>query len=173
MKNEFTFYNIFGDKMLVNHELKPIYDKNSQILILGSMPSVKSREEKFYYANKNNRFWEIFEILFNVQFKNNYHKQQFLLENHIALWDVFKTCEINGSSDASIKNYELNDIDMIINASNIQVIFCTGKTAYQSLLKNYKTILPIFYLPSTSSANAAYKLGDLTREYQIIKKYLY
>lgn len=170
--NKLTFYNNFGDKMLVIHELKPIFNSQSQILILGSMPSVISRQEKFYYANKNNRFWKIFEILFQVNLSNNNQKKQFLLDHHIALWDVFKSCEIKGSSDQSIKKYKLNDITEIINKSQIKAIFCTGKAAYNNLIKNFKTSLPIFCLPSTSSANATFKLNDLIKEYSIIKNYL-
>lgn len=158
--------------MLVTHELSPIYDSNSKILILGSIPSVKSREKGFYYAHSSNRFWSIMEKLFFTKLKSKEDKINFLLNNHIALWDVFKSCNIVGSSDSSIKDYELNDIDAIINKTNIKVIFCTGKTAYNNLHKNYKTSIPIYGLSSTSSANAKCSLEELVKEYSIIMKYL-
>ena len=158
--------------MLVTHELSPIYDNHSKILILGSIPSVKSREIEFYYAHQSNRFWPILEHLFNTKLQTKEDKIKFLHDNHIALWDVFKSCDIHASSDASIKNYELNDIDMITKIANIQAVFCTGKTAYNNLIKNYKTTIPIFCLPSPSSANATFKLNDLIKEYSIIKDYI-
>ena len=158
--------------MLVTHELSPIYDKYSKVLILGTIPSVKSREIGFYYAHPSNRFWPILENLFNTKLSTKEEKIEFLHKNHIALWDVFKSCDIHASSDASIKNYELNDINIITNVANIKAIFCTGKTAYTNLIKNYKTKIPIFCLPSPSSANATFKLNDLIKEYNKIKEYI-
>ena len=158
--------------MLVTHELSPIYDNHSKILILGTIPSVKSREVGFYYAHPSNRFWTILEHLFNTKLATKEDKIKFLHDNHIALWDVFKSCDIHASSDASIKNYELNDINMITKIANIQAIFCTGKTAYNNLIKNYKTTRPIFCLPSPSSANATFKLDNLIEKCAIIKTYI-
>ena len=158
--------------MQVFHELSPIYDKYSKVLILGSMPSVKSREMGFYYAHKTNRFWGILEKLFNVSLNTIEEKKKFLLDNHIALWDVFAFCEIDASSDASIKNYQLNDIDMILKHVHIKAIFCTGKKSYDTLVKNFKTNIPIIYLPSPSSANAAFSLETLVAKYRVILNYL-
>lgn len=158
--------------MQVYHELPPIYDEYSKVLILGSMPSQKSREVGFYYAHKTNRFWHILEKLFYVNLNTIEEKKKFLLDNHIALWDVFAFCEINASSDASIKNYQLNDIDMILKHANIKAIFCTGKKSYDTLIKNFKTNMPIIYLPSPSSANAAFSLETLVTKYKIILNYL-
>ena len=158
--------------MQVYHELPPIYDEYSKVLILGSMPSQKSREVGFYYAHKTNRFWHILEKLFYVNLNTIEEKKKFLLDNHIALWDVFAFCEINASSDASIKNYQLNDIDMILKHANIKAIFCTGKKSYDTLIKNFKTNMPIIYLPSPSSANAAFSLKTLVTKYKIILNYL-
>ena len=158
--------------MQVYHELPPIYDESSKVLILGSMPSQKSREVGFYYAHKTNRFWHILEKLFYVNLNTIEEKKKFLLDNHIALWDVFAFCEINASSDASIKNYQLNDIDMILKHANIKAIFCTGKKSYDTLIKNFKTNMPIIYLPSPSSANAAFSLETLVTKYKIILNYL-
>lgn len=158
--------------MQVYHELPPIYDEYSKVLILGSMPSQKSRKVGFYYAHKTNRFWLILEKLFHVNLNTIEEKKKFLLDNRIALWDVFAFCEINASSDASIKNYQLNDIDMILKHANIKAIFCTGKKSYDTLIKNFKTNMPIIYLPSPSSANAAFSLETLVTKYKIILNYL-
>ena len=158
--------------MHVIHNLKPIFNKNSKILILGSMPSIKSRELGFYYAHPQNRFWQILEILFEIKLETKEEKIEFLLKNNIALWDVFKSCDILASSDNSIKNYKINDINYIIKNSKIKVIFCTGKSAFNRLSKNFKTDIPIFYLSSPSSANASKKLETLVTEYKIILQYL-
>ena len=159
-------------KLLVNHELSPIYDKYSKILILGSIPSIKSRANRFYYAHPTNRFWPILENIFNSKLTTKKEKIKFLHAKHIALWDVFKSCDIHASSDATIKNYEINNLDKIINYAPIKAIFCTGKTSYNALIKHYNTNIPIFYLPSSSSANAKIKLEKLIQEYSIIKDIL-
>jgi len=158
--------------MKVYHTLSPIYDSNSKILILGSMPSVVSRANNFYYDHPSNRFWQILESLFSTKLLTHQDKKNFLLTKGIALWDVFKEAEIKGSSDASIKKYEINDLNLIIKNCNINAIFCTGKTAYSTLLKEYKTNIPIYYLPSPSSANATFSLNKLIDEYKIILNYL-
>lgn len=159
--------------MYVYHTLKPIYNKNSKILILGSIPSIKSRENNFYYAHKQNRFWNVLNILFKTDLKTNEEKIEFLLTKNIALFDVIKECDINGSSDSSIKNIKVNDLEYIINNSNIKYIFLTGKTAY-NLYKKYFNNLNIdyYYLPSPSSANATYSREKLVDEYKIIKEKL-
>lgn len=155
----------------VKHELKPIYDENSKILILGTMPSVKSREVGLYYAHPQNRFWWVLEQVLEEQIKD---KTTFLLDKHIALWDVLATCNITGSSDASIKNARPNNLQKILKESKIEAIFTTGKTAYQYYLKFFKDKidLPVFCLPSTSPANCKVKNDELIKEYSIIKKYL-
>ena len=158
--------------MKTYHNLKPIYNKKSKILILGTIPSVKSREKSFYYANPQNRFWKIMANLFNTTFENNSDKEKWLLYNNIALWDVIKSCDIKGSSDASIKNVEANDLDIIIKNSHINAIFCTGNTAYKYYSKHFKYDIPCFLLPSPSGANARYSLNDLIEEYSKIKNYL-
>lgn len=159
--------------MLVKHTLKPIYNEYSKVLILGSIPSIKSRENNFYYANKQNRFWNIINTLFNVKLKTNEEKREFLLNNNIALFDVIKECEINGSNDSSIKNIKINNIEKIINKSNIKYIFLTGKTAYNLYKKHFNNLkIDYYYLPSPSSANATYLLNDLIKEYSIIKEKL-
>ncbi|MBE6140064.1 MAG: DNA-deoxyinosine glycosylase [Firmicutes bacterium] len=156
--------------MKVIHPLEPIFTKNSKILILGTMPSVISRQEKFYYANPQNRFWPVLENIFHVKLLNYEEKINFLNEKNIALWDVIESCEINNSQDSSIKNIKFNDIISLINKTNIKIVFCTGKKAYDLFQKNFS--FPCLYLPSPSSANAKLKLNDLIKEYEIILKFL-
>lgn len=158
--------------MKVTHTLAPIYDNNSKILILGSMPSIKSRELNFYYANTTNRFWKIFEILFNTKLTTNEEKITLLHKNHIALFDVFKSADINKSSDNSIKNYTLNDLSPITNNNKIKAIFITGKKAYETFIKNNSLDIKVFYLPSPSGANAKLSLNDLVNYYKIILEFL-
>lgn len=150
------------------HPLKPIYNKDSEILILGSFPSIKSREAMFYYAHPQNRFWKILENIYQEEIND---KTEFLLKHHIALWDVIKECEINQSSDNSIKNVQVNNLDEIINKTKIKKILLNGKTAYKLYIKYLKNNIDIdaFSLPSTSPANAVYSLTDLI---EIYKKYL-
>lgn len=160
--------------MKVMHELKPIYNENSKILILGSMPSVLSRKNNFYYANPTNRFWQIMETIFSSNLNSNQEKIDFLYKNSIALWDVIASCEINGSSDSSIKNVKVNNINKIIKETNIKTIFVTGKTALKYYNKYIypKTKKEAIYLPSPSSANASFSLNKLVNNYQIILSFL-
>lgn len=110
--------------MKVKHTLKPIYNEQSKVLILGSMPSIISRENNFYYAHKTNRFWKILSILFNTKLKTNTDKENFLLNNNIAIFDMIEECDITGSSDSSVKNIKVNNLIPIIKNSNIKYIFC-------------------------------------------------
>ncbi len=155
----------------VIHTLEPIYNEQSKILILGTMPSVKSRSIGFYYAHPKNRFWWVMEQLFEEKIVD---KKDFLLEKKISLWDVFASCDIKGSSDASIKNAKPNNISELIKKSNIKIIFTTGKTAYRYYLKFFKEKinLPVICLPSTSPANCKVKNEELLEEYSVIKRYL-
>ena len=142
--------------MSIVHPLKPIYNKDSIVLILGSFPSVISRKNNFYYSNPKNRFWKILEIIFNEEnLTTNKEKIDFLLNNHIALFDVIKSCEINGSSDSSIKNVIPNDINKLIKNSKVKYIFTNGNKAhelYQKYIFKSTKIVDI-KLPSTSPAN--------------------
>lgn len=150
------------------HPLKPIYNQNSQILILGSFPSQKSREVSFYYAHPQNRFWKVLEKVFDEKITN---KEKFLLQHNIALWDVIKSCQIEGSSDASIKDVEVNDIEFLLKTSNIKKIYVNGKKAYDLYHKYLENNLKIkaIYLPSTSPANAQFSLDDLAKRYEVLK----
>lgn len=142
--------------MSIVHPLKPIYNKDSIVLILGSFPSVISRKNNFYYSNPKNRFWKILGIIFNEEnLTTNEEKIDFLLNNNIALFDVIKSCEIDGSSDSSIKNVIPNDISKLIKNSKIKYIFTNGNKAhelYQKYIFKSTKIVDI-KLPSTSPAN--------------------
>ena len=151
----------------VIHNIEPLYDSNSKILILGSFPSVKSREIQFFYGHKNNRFWPIMEKLFNVKLNNIEDKKEFLHKNHIALWDVIGSCSIEGSDDGSIKDVKPNDISLITNNSPIEKIFVNGKKAYELFLKYNREKATL--LPSTSSANASYSFEKLLQYWSVIK----
>lgn len=151
------------------HTIPAFYHKDSQVLILGSFPSVKSREEGFYYAHPQNRFWKILSHLYQEEIVD---KKEFLTKHHIALFDVCASCEIKGSSDASIKKVVPNDLSKIMKESQIKAIILNGKTAtnlYQKLIKGLE--IETISLPSTSPANATYSLDKLVEEYQIIKKF--
>lgn len=153
------------------HSIEPVWNASSKILILGTFPSVKSREMDFFYGHPQNRFWKVLASIFNEKEpKTISDKKEFLLKNQIALWDVIQSCEIKGSSDSSIKNVIPNDIDYILKKSNITKIYTNGKTAYQLYLKYiYSKInmMPIL-LPSTSPANASFSLNRLIEEWKNI-----
>ena len=153
------------------HPFEPIYNKNSKILFVGSIASVKSRELGFPYASPQNRFWKILEIIFNEKINN--HKT-FLLKHNIAFWDSIKSCDILGSSDNSIKNIKVNEIWKITSKSNIKVVFTNGRKAFDVYQKYIypKTKIKAFYLPSTSPANASKKIEDLVEDYKIILDFL-
>lgn len=157
--------------MKVFHELAPFYNNDSEVLILGSIPSVKSRELGFYYAHPQNRFWKVLARVFDEPEPNCIiEKKAFLQDKKIALWDVLESCEIKGSSDSSIKSPITNDINTIIKKTNIKKIFTTGKTAY-NLYNKYifkNTLIEAHYLPSTSPCNCQMTLEDLEREYRKI-----
>lgn len=148
----------------VTHTFGPVYDENSRILILGSFPSVKSREQQFYYGHPQNRFWKVAAALWGEEKPETIEvKKEFLLKHQIALWDVIESCDIMGSSDSSIRNVVPNDMDVILKAAAIGGIFLNGDKAYQLYLKYCKKEgqPPVKKLPSTSPANAAWNLEKL------------
>ena len=165
-----------NSKSVIQHPFGAIFNQYSVILILGSFPSVKSRENNFYYSHPQNRFWQILSKLTNAsQLPTSINeKTQLLIKNKIALWDVVKSCNIKGSSDSSIKNVNVNDLLTLLNNTNIIKIFANGNTAYNLYMKycskNINT--EIFKLPSTSSANATYSLSKLIEEWSVIKNYI-
>lgn len=151
------------------HPISPIYDKNSKILILGSFPSVKSREQQFFYGHPQNRFWKTLAGVLNTAVPlSTDDKKVFLLENHIAVWDVIGSCTIKGSSDSSIKDVVVNDFSPIFNEADIKKIYANGNMAY-SCFKRYSDCgRDIVKLPSTSPANAAFSLEKLENEWRVI-----
>lgn len=155
----------------VLHPFGPLYDENSRVLILGSFPSVKSREQQFFYGHPKNRFWPLLAALTGSEIPQTIEeKKQLTVKNGIALWDVIASCEIVGSSDSSIRNAKPNDITPILKNSGVQNIFTNGKTA-DSLYMRY--IFPVtgiqsVCLPSTSPANAAWNMERLLSAWQVI-----
>ena len=153
------------------HNIEPVYDKDSRILILGSFPSVKSREAVFFYAHPQNRFWKILAALFKEEEPlDEKQKRDFLHRHHIALWDVIQSCEITGSSDSSIRVLKVNDISKILKETKIEKIFVNGKTAekyYKKYLEKQLDTAAVC-LPSSSPANAAYSLDKLIKCWKII-----
>lgn len=157
------------------HTIEPVYNKKSRVLILGTMPSVKSRESNFYYGNAQNRFWRALAGALGCNVPDtNEEKKAFLLEKGIALWDVLAQCDIAGSSDSSIKNPVPNDLTKIFDTADIKMIFTTGKTAYKYFCRfdREKFGREAVCLPSPSPANARVGLEELIKEYSLINKYL-
>ena len=154
---------------MIKHPIEPVFNQNSKMLILGSFPSVKSREQMFFYGHPQNRFWRVLAEVFGVNIPETVdEKREFLLKNGIAVWDVIASCDIEGSSDSTIKNVIPNDIDMILKNAKIEKIFVNGKTAlkfYNKYLRN-KLGREALWLPSTSPANAAWSLEKLIEEWK-------
>ena len=168
MKKEQTYTH-------VSHDFEPVFDENSKVLILGTFPSVKSRENQFYYGHPQNRFWKVIAGLTESEVPQTIEeKKKLLLEHGIAIWDVIESCDILGSSDSSIKNVVPADIERVVANSKIQNIYANGGTA-KKLYEKYsqkKTGREIIGLPSTSPANAAYSLERLLECWQEVKKVL-
>lgn len=163
-----------NDKKYINvkHPFEPVYDGNSKVLILGSFPSVKSRENDFYYGNNQNRFWKVVSSVtgekepFSIR-----EKKDLLIRNNIAVYDVISSCDILKSYDSSIKNVKINDIEFILKNSQINKIYTNGNKAhelYQKYLKN-RLMIDDIKLPSTSPANAKYNMDMLIDSWRLIK----
>lgn len=150
--------------MQVSHTFQPIYDKNSRILILGTFPSVKSREKAFYYGHPQNRFWRVIAGLTGeIVPETTAEKKALLLRHRIAIWDVISSCDIEGSSDNSIRNVVPNEVDRLLEKSLIKKIYGNGDKACR-LYDRYcleKTGIDIKKLPSTSPANASFSYERL------------
>ena len=157
------------------HNIDPVYDSNSKILILGSFPSVKSREQQFFYGHKQNRFWRVMAQVLGCEVPEDIEqKRDMLLAHHVALWDVIESCEIIGSSDASIRDVQPNDLSRILSHADIRAIYTNGSKAYE-LYRKY--IFPqnkrrAYPLPSTSPANAGYSLEKLVEAWSVIQESL-
>lgn len=157
------------------HAFDPVFDSESRILILGTMPSPKSRELGFYYSHPRNRFWPVLAKIFGEDVPETPEKKaDFCLLHKIALWDVLRECDIEGASDSSIKNAVPNDLSVILNSADIKAVFTTGATAAR-LYKKYleqETGIAAIPLPSTSPANAKTGVEKLIENYKIILEYL-
>ncbi len=152
----------------VTHPIPPVYDENSEILILGSFPSVKSREAGFFYGHPQNRFWRVLAAVYGGEPPaTTEEKIVFLHRNHVALWDVLAACEIKGSADSSIRSAVPTDLSAILQTAPIRAVFVNGKTAekYYRQYQLPKTGREAVCLPSTSPANAAKSLDALIREW--------
>ena len=157
------------------HTIEPVFDSKSKILILGSFPSVKSREAGFFYGHPQNRFWKVLAGICGAETPVSIEeKKRFLLEHHIAVWDVIASCVITGSSDSSIREVVPNDLEKVLTAAPIQCIFCNGGTSHR-LYNQYlcaKTGREAVKLPSTSPANAAWNLEKLKNEWKICLNFI-
>ena len=152
----------------ITHTFEPIYDENTRILILGSFPSVKSRENQFYYGHPQNRFWKVIaHVTGNKMPETIEEKKGMLIGNGIAIWDVIHSCSIIGSSDTSIKDVVVNDFTEILSKSKITKIYVNGTKAYE-LYAEKKTGMKAIKLPSTSPANAAWNLERLYKAWSEI-----
>ena len=157
--------------MQILHGIDPIFDRDSKLLILGSFPSVRSREERFFYGNPQNRFWRVMAYLTESPVPQSIaEKKQLLLRNRIALWDTVAACEIVGSSDASIRNVVSNDLNRVLEMAPIRAIAANGSIAAR-LYRKYQypvTGIPAMTLPSTSPANASWPLERLEEAWSIL-----
>jgi len=153
------------------HPFPPVWNEQSRILILGSFPSVRSRETGFYYGHPQNRFWPLMARLYGETVPPSINERRsFALRNGIALWDVIESCVITGSSDASIRDAKPNDIASLIKQTNIRAVFCNGQQSYR-LFERYCAHgcgIQAISLPSTSPANAAWNMERLIHAWKVI-----
>lgn len=157
---------------MIHHPIPPIYDENSKILILGSFPSVKSRDQQFFYGHPQNRFWKVLAAVFDCPVPQTVdEKKELLLRNKIALWDVINSCEITGSADSSIKDAVPNDLGVIFSVADIKQIYVNGKTAEKYYNKYMKERYgrEAVCMPSTSPANASWTLDRLVGAWRVMK----
>ena len=149
---------------MIDHPFEPVYSINSNILILGSFPSVKSRNENFYYAHLQNRFWKLIAKIYNEETPITVEeKKNIILKNNLAIWDVIKSCDIVGSADNTIQNVEINDVNRLISKNNIKKVIFNGKKSFELYIKHNNKLANVEYieLPSTSPANAKYSFDKL------------
>lgn len=157
----------------VNHTFPPVYDKKSRVLILGTMPSPKSREEGFYYMHPQNRFWKMLCAVLNAEIPPDIDgKKMLCLSRGIALWDVLESCEISGASDGSIKNPVPNDLRRLLAECNIRAVFTTGKKAHELYERFFADCMTDICLPSTSPANRTITESEMLEKYRRIARYL-
>ena len=172
-----VLFHLFTERLIMTHSqriihpIPPLYDADSRILILGSFPSVKSREAMFFYGHPQNRFWRLLASLFNEPAPTSVEEKKTLaLSHHIALWDSIRSCTITGSSDSSIRDVVPNDLSIILDNSRVERIFCNGALSHKMYMKYIFSITGIeaTKLPSTSPANAAYGMDRLEKEWRVI-----
>lgn len=159
----------------VTHEFQPVFNRDSHVLILGTFPSVKSRQQQFYYGHPQNRFWRVTAALLKKEVPVTIEeKKKMLLDGHIAIWDVIDTCDIEGSSDSSIQQVKSHDIGGLLAQTSIRAVFANGDKACQ-LYRKYcmeQAGREIIRLPSTSPANAAWTLEKLIQAWSVIREYM-
>ena len=156
---------------MIIHPIPPLFDSESKTLILGSFPSVKTRETAFFYGHAQNRFWAVTAAVLGYPKPETIEeKKKMILENHLAMWDVIESCEIDGSSDSTIRNVTANDLSVILENSKVDRIIVNGKTVekYYNKYTYPKTGIKAICLPSTSPANAAWSLERLIEAWKII-----
>ena len=156
----------------IEHPFGPLYGENSRILILGSFPSVKSREQNFFYGHPQNRFWKVIAALYGQETpKTIPEKRKLILDNGLALWDSIASCVITGSSDASIRDVRANDLRVILDNSPIEKICCNGRKSHEMYQKYIQNEIgrKAICLPSTSPANAQFSLEKLIEAWSVIK----
>lgn len=162
-----------SEPIRLDHPFPPLFDSQSDTLILGSFPSVKSREAMFFYGHPQNRFWRVIAALYGEEVPvTTEEKSALILRNHLALWDSIKSCTITGSSDSSVRDAVPNDLSVIIQNSRVDRVFCNGALSYKLYTKYVfsQSGIEAVKLPSTSPANAVYSLDRLTREWRILLK---
>lgn len=158
--------------MQIVHPIPPLYSADTKALILGSFPSVKSREQAFFYGHPQNRFWRVIAALFDAAPPGNIaEKTRLILENRLGLWDVIGSCEITGSADSSIRNVRPNDIGVILRSCDVRTVFVNGRTAEKYYIRflQPQTGVRAVCLPSTSPANAAWSLERLIAEWMVVR----
>lgn len=160
---------------MIEHPIPPVYNEHSSVLILGSFPSVKSREMGFFYGHPQNRFWKVLSAIFREEVPVGVdERRNVLLRNKVAVWDVIGSCDIVGSSDSSIKNVVVNDLSVLLETADIHQIFVNGRTAEKMFNKYLKPQIKrsAICLPSTSPANAAWSLERLTEAWSDVGAFI-
>lgn len=171
------FYTEYSkmESTYITHSFAPIFDLSSMVLMLGTMPSPKSRETGFYYGHPRNRFWKVMSDVCGAPLpETKEEKISFALSHHIAIWDVLAGCDICGADDSSIRNPKPNDLNTILTHADIKAVFATGTKAYQLYQKHCfpATGISSVLLPSTSPANCRVSYEELKKAYSVILKYI-
>jgi len=159
--------------MRVEHPFDPLFSRESQVLILGSFPSIRSRQQQFFYGHPQNRFWKVIAALFEEPVPVTLQqKKELILRNRLALWDSIASCEITGSSDASIRNVQANDLRVILDQCPVRQIFCNGQKSQEMFDRHIRPVIgrEAICLPSTSPANAQWNLERLVQAWSVVRE---